>query len=81
MHVLIVEDEKKMAELLKSGLEEENHSVSLAFDGRDALEMAQKINIDEWRREVLMQDELFMRIYAFLPKEIIFQRELLVARL
>jgi len=42
---------------------------------------AQKINIEEWRREVLLQDELFMRIYAFLPKEIIFQRELLVARL
>ena len=37
MHVLIVEDEKKMAELLKRGLEEENHSVSLAFDGRDHL--------------------------------------------
>ena len=43
MHVLIVEDEKKMAELLKKGLEEENHSVSLAFDGRDALEMAEAI--------------------------------------
>jgi len=47
----------------------------------DRFALAQKINIDEWRREVLMQDELFMRIYAFLPKEIIFQRELLVARL
>jgi phosphoenolpyruvate carboxykinase (GTP) len=41
----------------------------------------QRINIEEWRREVLMQDELFMKIYAFIPKEIIFQRELLVARL
>ena len=46
MHVLIVEDEKKMAELLKRGLEEENHSVSLAFDGRDALEMAQALEYD-----------------------------------
>jgi two-component system, OmpR family, response regulator len=46
MHVLVVEDEKKMAELLKKGLEEENHSVSLAFDGRDALEMAQSFDID-----------------------------------
>ncbi len=46
MHVLIVEDEKKMAELLKKGLEEENHSVSLAFDGRDALEMAQTLEYD-----------------------------------
>ena len=46
MHVLIVEDEKKMAELLKKSLEEENHSVSLAFDGRDALEMAQALEYD-----------------------------------
>jgi DNA-binding response OmpR family regulator len=46
MHVLIVEDEKKMAELLKRGLEEENHSVSLAFDGRDAFEMAQTLEYD-----------------------------------
>jgi DNA-binding response OmpR family regulator len=46
MHVLIVEDERKMAELLKRGLEEENHSVNLAFDGRDALEMAQALEYD-----------------------------------
>ena len=46
MHVLIVEDEKKMAGLLKKGLEEENHSVSLAFDGREALEMAQALEFD-----------------------------------
>lgn len=41
MHVLIVEDEKKMAELLKVGLEEEGHVVGLAFNGRDALDLAQ----------------------------------------
>jgi DNA-binding response OmpR family regulator len=46
MHVLIVEDEKKMAELLKRGLEEENHSVSLAHDGRTALDMAQDLDYD-----------------------------------
>ena len=46
MHVLIVEDEKKMAELLKRGLEEENHSVSLAHDGRDALEMVEALDYD-----------------------------------
>src|ERR1700675_1741879 len=40
MRVLIVEDEKKMAELLKRGLEEEKHRVSLAFNGRTGLEMA-----------------------------------------
>ncbi len=46
MHVLIVEDEKKMAELLKKGLEDENHSANLAFDGRDGLEMAQALDYD-----------------------------------
>lgn len=40
MRVLIVEDEKKMAELLKKGLEEENHSATLAHDGRTALDLA-----------------------------------------
>ncbi len=44
-------------------------------------EALQNINIEEWRREVLSQDELFMKLYSFLPKEMIFQRELLVARL
>lgn len=46
MHVLIVEDERRMAELLKRGLEEENHSVSLALDGREGLEMAQGLEYD-----------------------------------
>jgi len=44
-------------------------------------ERLQSINTEEWRREVLLQDELFMKIYPFIPKEMIFQRELLVARL
>jgi len=53
------------------------------LDGFDAarLQQAQSTNAEEWRREVLQQDELFMRLYAHLPKEIIFQRELLIARL
>lgn len=46
MHVLIIEDEKKMAGLLRKGLEEENHTVSLAYDGRAGLEMAQCLGCD-----------------------------------
>jgi DNA-binding response OmpR family regulator len=46
MHVLVVEDEKKMATSLKQGLEQDNHSVGLAFDGHDALEMAQSLEYD-----------------------------------
>jgi phosphoenolpyruvate carboxykinase (GTP) len=44
-------------------------------------ERVQTIDLEEWRREVISQDELFIRLYSYLPKEMIFQRELLVARL
>ena len=47
----------------------------------EKFEQAQAINDEEWRREIMMQEELFMRLYSHLPKELIFQRELLVARL
>ena len=39
MQILIVEDEKKMAAVLKKGLEAENHRVTLAYDGRTGLEL------------------------------------------
>ena len=47
----------------------------------ERLAKAQTINLDEWRRELLSQDEQFMRLYSHLPKEMVFQRELLVSRL
>ncbi|HSY19143.1 MAG TPA: phosphoenolpyruvate carboxykinase (GTP) [Candidatus Acidoferrales bacterium] len=47
----------------------------------EMFDRVQNINYDDWRRELLQQDELFMKIYTHLPKELIFQRELLVARL
>jgi phosphoenolpyruvate carboxykinase (GTP) len=50
-------------------------------DAPARLAKAQTIDLDEWRRELLSQDELFMKIYAHLPKEMVFQRELLVSRL
>lgn len=46
MRVLIVEDEKRMAEVLKKGLEEENHSATLAYDGSAGLEMAELYEFD-----------------------------------
>jgi len=49
--------------------------------GSEQFDQVQGIDLEEWRREVLSQDELFMKIYSYLPKEMIFQRELLVARL
>jgi phosphoenolpyruvate carboxykinase (GTP) len=47
----------------------------------EKFDRVQDINYDDWRRELLQQDELFMKIYSHLPKELIFQRELLVSRL
>jgi len=46
MRILIVEDEKKMAGVLKKGLEAENHRVSLAFDGHSGLELASTMEFD-----------------------------------
>jgi phosphoenolpyruvate carboxykinase (GTP) len=39
------------------------------------------INVEDWKREVLLQDELFFKLYSDLPKELIFQRELLISRM
>ena len=41
----------------------------------------QRIDSAEWQRELLWQDELFFRLHDRLPKELIFQRELLISRL
>ena len=40
-----MEDEKKMANVLKRGLEADNHRVSLAFDGHNGLELASTIEL------------------------------------
>ena len=53
----------------------------LANFSREQLAQLQSINYEDWRREIISQDELFMKIYSHLPKELIFQRELLVSRL
>lgn len=54
MRVLVVEDEKKMADLLKKGLEEENHTVSVAHEGRSALEHAQMEEFDVVLLDVML---------------------------
>ncbi len=41
----------------------------------------QKIDTSEWHHELVMQDELFIKLYSDLPKELVFQRELLISRL
>ena len=46
MRVLVVEDELRMARLLKHGLSEEGHLVTLASSGTEALEMAKSFSFD-----------------------------------
>ncbi len=45
------------------------------------LEKALAIDVAGWKREALLQDELFISLHDDLPKELLFQRELLIARL
>jgi DNA-binding response OmpR family regulator len=46
MKILVVEDEKGMAQVLKRGLEEESHAVKLAADGLSALDLAESNQFD-----------------------------------
>jgi len=48
---------------------------------QDKLRAALAIDVQGWKREVLLQDELFINLSADLPKELLFQRELLISRL
>ena len=46
MKLLIVEDETRMADLLRKGLTEEGHNAMCAFDGAEGLEMAKAYEFD-----------------------------------
>src|SRR5277367_2186582 len=54
MQVLVVEDERRMAELLRQGLEEEGHSVLLAANGRDGLALAESHPFDAIVLDVML---------------------------
>ena len=47
----------------------------------DQLRQLQSVSNDEVKAEILSQEELFLKLAGDLPKEMIFQRELLVTRL
>jgi DNA-binding response OmpR family regulator len=46
MRILIVEDDRRLARQLKKGLDENSHSASVAFDGREGLEAARHGGFD-----------------------------------
>ena len=47
----------------------------------EMLDEAQSISVEEWKKEILEENELMFHLHDSMPKELIFQRELLVARL
>ncbi len=48
---------------------------------REQWDELNKFGRAEWQRELLWQDELLLKLHDRLPKELIFQRELLISRL
>ncbi|HEV7404186.1 MAG TPA: phosphoenolpyruvate carboxykinase (GTP) [Chthoniobacteraceae bacterium] len=48
---------------------------------REKFDACMKIDAPEWQRELISQTELFLTLHDRLPKELIFQRELLISRL
>jgi DNA-binding response OmpR family regulator len=60
MHILIVEDDQRLARQLKKGLEEQGHAIDLAFDGLDGLELARQGSHD-----VLVLDVMLPRLDGF----------------
>jgi two-component system response regulator MprA len=54
MWILVVEDEAAMAESLRQGLEEANHSVTLARDGLEGLHAAETSGFDAIVLDVMM---------------------------
>jgi len=52
--ILVVEDENSMREALRLGLEEENHSVTLASDGLEGIHAAESFDFDAIVLDVMM---------------------------
>ena len=48
---------------------------------REQFERVQHVDVREWKREVMEHEELFLELHDHLPKEMIYERELLICRL
>ena len=61
------------------------HFDELNFEGLDFTEenfdLLMQINESEFRQELLSKADLYLELYDHLPKELIFQRELLAGRM
>ena len=54
MRILVVEDDRKLARQLQKGLDEQGHSVTVAFDGIDGLDAAQYSEFDVLILDVML---------------------------
>ena len=54
MHILVVEDDRKLAQQLKKGLDEEGHPTSIVFDGKEGLDTATTIEFDVLVLDVML---------------------------
>ena len=54
MKLLVVEDERRMLELLRKGLTEEGHTVACAADGSEGLQMVRDCDFDVVILDVMM---------------------------
>ena len=54
MKILIIEDEKNLAEILKKGLEENGFTIDLSFDGEEGLFMAETYPYDAVLLDILL---------------------------
>ena len=60
---------------------EDFNTEGLVHFTREIYDKAMAFNPTEWKAELISQGELFIDLYDHLPKELVFQRELLAARL
>src|ERR1700746_3454607 len=54
MRILVVEDEPRMAELLRQGLTEEGHAITVARDGREGMSLAASAAFDLMLLDVML---------------------------
>ena len=59
---------------------EDFHFEGLDFS-REDFDRVMAFNPDEWKQEIVSQGELFLKLFNSMPKELVYEKELLAARL
>jgi DNA-binding response OmpR family regulator len=71
MKILIIEDERKLAQVLKKGLEENDFTVDLSFDGDEGLHMAETYPYDAVLLDLMLPGRDGLSVLASLRKKMI----------